>query len=83
MPAELSDYLHENAWAGKTPIGGYWDVDSYDTGGYALAVGVHFRGVQVDKDAVEQVDQSIDDGDLTTGAFQQIAFDRFYLILQN
>ena len=83
MPVELKDYLHENAWEGETPIGGYWDVESNDTGGISLAVGVHFMGVRVDKDAAHQVDHIIDDGDLTTGAFQQIATDRFYLILQH
>lgn len=83
MPAELSDYLHENAWQGETPIGGYWDVESHDTGGYALAVGVHFMNVPVDHDAAEQADRMIDDGDLKAGAFQQLDRDRFYLILQH
>lgn len=83
MPTELSDYLHENAWAGKTPIGGYWDVESYDIGGYALAVGVHFQGVKVNKAAVIEVDRIMDDGDLMSGEFRQIANDRFYLILQH
>ncbi|MBX2852858.1 MAG: hypothetical protein KTR15_14070 [Phycisphaeraceae bacterium] len=83
MPAELSDYLHENAWEGETPIGGFWDVESNGIGGYGLAVGVHFIGGSVDKDAVEQVDRLIDDGDMNTGAFRQLSSDRFYLILEN
>ena len=83
MPTELRGYLQENAWEGETPIGGYWDVEANGVGGHTLSVGVHFMGVRVDKDAAQDVDEAMDDGDLTTGSFQQIATDRFYLILQN
>jgi len=83
MPKELHGYLHENAWKGETPIGGFWDVESNDTGGVALAVGVHYMNVKVDTDAVEAVDRLIDDGSLQTGAFRELARDRFYLILQH
>ena len=82
MPTELRGYLHANAWKGETPIGGYWDVESNGIGGHELSVGVHFMGMPVDEDAAQQVDDMMDDGDLTTGAFQKIAADRFYLILQ-
>lgn len=83
MPKELRNYLHASAWKGQTPIGGYWDVESYDTGGYALAVGVHFMNVTIDIDAAEQIDRAMDDGKLDSGAFRQIDRDRFYLILQH
>lgn len=83
IPPELVGYLHENAWEGQTPIGGYWDIEANDTGGIGLAVGVHFFGVPNDAAAALKVDRAMDDGDLTTGAFQRIAAKRFYLILEN
>ncbi|MGB0767462.1 MAG: prepilin-type N-terminal cleavage/methylation domain-containing protein [Phycisphaeraceae bacterium] len=83
LPDELQGYLHKRNWEKKTPIGGYWDIEANDTGGVPLAVGVHYRGVAVDSDAVQEIDTMIDDGDLDTGAFRALARDRYYLVLEN
>ena len=83
FPTDLGDYLHQNSWEGETPIGGLWDIEVDGVGGHSLSVGVHFMGVSVDTDAVQQVDEAMDDGNLATGAFQKIASDRYYLIPEN
>ena len=82
MPAELADYLHANSWQGRTPIGGYWDIE-VNNSGVALAVGVHFNGDRVDTDAMEQIDAILDDGNVKTGKFRALASDRYYLVLEN
>lgn len=81
FPSELSDFLRESNWHSETPIGGFWDTE-VDSNGVGVAVGVHFQGVPIDLEDVQEIDRVIDDNDLTTGAFQQLAVDRFYLILE-
>lgn len=81
MPSELADYLHANAW-GATPLGGLWDIEVNDNG-VALAVGVDFELQAVDADALQRVDEQIDDGNLDTGSFRALSSDRYYLILEN
>ena len=81
-PTELKDYLQDNAWEGETPIGGFWDIEVNDRG-VGMAIGVHFMGVTVDRDAAKEVDEVLDDGNLKSGVFQQLAPDRYYLILEN
>lgn len=83
FPDELADYLRQGSWEEPTPIGGYWDVEVNGSGGVALAVGVHFMGVRNNADDALAVDEILDDGNLQTGVFQQLASDRFYLILEN
>jgi len=82
-PPELADQLHPKAWEAKTPLGGYWDIESNGIGSIPLAVGVHYKGVPDNPDAMQAVDEQMDDGDLKTGAFQKIDSGRYYLILEN
>lgn len=81
LPSELSDYLHANSWQGQTPLGGQWDIESNDNG-VSLAVGVHYQTTRADSDAMQQVDQIMDDGNLETGAFRFLAAGRYYLVLE-
>ena len=47
------------------------------------AFGVHFNGTGNTQDDayMTEIDRTLDDGDLTTGAFQKIDSDRYYNIV--
>jgi prepilin-type N-terminal cleavage/methylation domain-containing protein len=81
LPSELVNYLNANAWESGTPLGGEWDIERDDSG-VALAVGVHFERETPDGDALQAVDEMIDNGNLDTGAFRMIASGRYYLVLE-
>ena len=83
LPLGLDRWIREDDWTAITPIGGSWDSERNDTGGYACAVGVHFngRGTTQEDAFMLQIDETFDDGDLEDGLFRQIADDRFYLIV--
>ena len=82
LPAGFGDYVQSNYWEGGTPIGGVWDSEK-DSFGITSGVGVHFDGTGDPRDDtyMQQVDRSIDDGDLGSGGFQKIADDRYYFIV--
>ena len=83
LPSGMDRFVSEAEWNQITPIGGRWDCESNDTGGYLCAVGVHFNGAGETRDDayMQQVDESFDDGDLEGGQFQRIASGRYYLIV--
>jgi prepilin-type N-terminal cleavage/methylation domain-containing protein len=82
LPAGFGDYVTATYWEGGTPIGGVWDAEK-DSFGITSGVGVHFDGTGDTRDDayMQQVDRSIDDGDLTTGGFQKIDDGRYYFIV--
>lgn len=79
MPPEFAGYVDQDEFESPTPLGGVWDTEFNDSG-VTAAVGVHFQGVPV-PDYMQQVDEIFDDGDLSTGLFQQLAADRFYYVV--
>jgi general secretion pathway protein G len=84
VPAGLENYLDTRVWTQGTPIGGVWDYER-DSFGVTAAFGVHFQPSHPptrDSDYMETIDDIVDDGDLMTGAFQQIAGDRYYWIVR-
>ncbi|MCR9215666.1 MAG: prepilin-type N-terminal cleavage/methylation domain-containing protein [bacterium] len=83
LPAGLDRWVREDDWTAITPIGGSWDSERNDTGGYACALGVHFdgRGTTQDDAFMQQIDEKFDDGDLEDGGFRRIADGRYYLIV--
>jgi general secretion pathway protein G len=83
LPSGLDRWIREEDWTAVTPIGGSWDCERNDTGGYGFAVGVHFNGAgQTRDDAYMQlIDETFDDGDLEDGSFRRIGSNRYYLIV--
>lgn len=79
IPAGFEDYVDQEEFESPTPVGGVWDTEFNDSG-VTAAVGVHFNGEPV-PDYMNLVDERFDDGDLASGAFQQLAADRFYYII--
>lgn len=82
LPNELEPYMDRRSFESITPIGGRWDIERNDNG-VTSAVGVQFNGDGATRDAayMTEVDAQFDDGDLTTGAFRQLAADRYYWVL--
>ena len=80
MPAGFDSYVDQAEFESPTPLGGVWDTEFNDSG-VTSAVGVHFFGDPVPDDML-QIDEIFDDGDLSTGLFQQLAADRFYYIIE-
>ena len=82
LPAGFEQYVQAEKWVGGTPIGGVWDVELNDNG-ITSGIGVHFNGAGVTRDDLymQGIDAMVDDGDLATGGFRQIAADRYYFII--
>ena len=83
MPTNLDTYIQASKWTHGTPIGGVWDYEQDDLGGYKSAFGVHFDGSGHTRDDtyMQEVDAAFDDGDLTAGCFRKIADGRYYYIV--
>jgi prepilin-type N-terminal cleavage/methylation domain-containing protein len=79
LPTGFDEYVDEDEYESPTPIGGVWDTEFNDSG-VTSAIGVHFNGDPV-PDYMLQIDETLDDGDLDSGIFQQLAADRFYYIV--
>lgn len=84
FPAELAGIIHASDFEGGTPIGGVWDTELNDSG-VGAAVGVHYDGTGESRDAafMLEIDAMMDDGDLGTGVFRQLAADRYYVVLED
>lgn len=84
LPAGFEQYVQAEKWIGGTPIGGVWDCE-LNSFSITSAIGVHFNGTGMTRDNIymQEVDAMIDDGDLATGGFQQIANDRYYFIIKD
>ena len=82
IPAGFDEYIRQDDWENGTPIGGVWDAE-LNSFGLTSALGVHFDGTGDTQDAtfMTHIDQQFDDGDLATGAFRQLAADRYYYVL--
>lgn len=83
LPTGFGDYIDESRWLNGTPIGGVWDCER-DTFGFRSSLGVHFQ----DPDDVPpltymtEIDARVDNGDLGSGAFQDIVDgERYYQIV--
>lgn len=82
LPAEMIPYINPAEFSETTPIGGRWDIESFDSG-VTCAVGVHFNGDGQTRDDAYMtiIDQILDNGDLETGRFQRIGAGRYYVIV--
>ncbi|MGJ3243419.1 MAG: type II secretion system protein [Opitutales bacterium] len=70
VPTGLGDYLPRGFdWSAKNTLGGDWDYE-YGQGSILAAIGT--TNVEMrDADGMTAIDEDIDDGDLSTGAFRQ------------
>ncbi len=77
---DFNDYIRPGMWLDGSPIGGSWDVENFGIGGVALMVGVD--GHDLDNSELAMLDDFVDDGDLSTGVYQQFG-SRYYYIVEN
>ena len=77
VPAGLSGALQENVWTTETVVGGRWNYDRNING---VSVAVSCSGSGIDNARMQDIDAMIDDGDLTTGHFQQIGGRYMYIL---
>ena len=66
LPATVRPYLQNTAWFESPALGGYWDWE-YNRLGYRAAIGLAYADDM--PQVMEQVDEQMDDGDLSTGRF--------------
>src|ERR1700730_4328808 len=79
VPAGMDLYFGSNFnFAATTPIGGNFDWDYQQFG---FTAGVSVVGSGVGDVRMSEVDSKIDNGNLTSGAFQSTASDRYTLII--
>ena len=85
LEADLRPYINQDKFEAGTPIGGVWDNETNDIGGFAQAVGVHFDGTGETRDDAYmlRVDAIFDDGDLDAGRFGRVAAGRYYLVIKD
>ncbi len=84
LPSGLEDFFDAESWENGTPIDGMWDSEGRPDYDITLGIGVHFQSADEQKDAdyMTVIDTILDDGDLTTGSFQQFSGDRYYYVVE-
>ncbi len=70
VPAGMAEYLGTFPWTQTTPIGGSWD---WDNGQFGFQAGVSVYQPAAGRAQMRQIDQIIDDGNLSTGTFRERA----------
>jgi type II secretory pathway pseudopilin PulG len=79
LPVPMAGDFKTAAWQAITVVGGRWNWDNnMSSGGFA---GVCISSYTCTDEQMQEIDAKIDDGDLTTGLFQQTTTSRVMLIL--
>jgi type II secretory pathway pseudopilin PulG len=80
VPAGMDLYFGSKLhWTQPTPIGGNWDWDYQQFG---FTAGVSVVGANADPVRMAEIDAKIDDGNLSSGSFQNTAADRYTSIIE-
>jgi len=80
VPTGMANYFGATFdWTKPTPIGGNWDWD-YKVFGFTAAVSV--VGATASVQQMTDIDAKMDDGDLSTGGFQDKGSGRYSYILE-
>ena len=82
LPDGFGDYIQSVTWERDTPIGGQWQSRA-PVGSVAAAIGVRYMGGDPDYDPalMQTIDEVVDDGDLTTGAFRAFGGRRYFFVV--
>ncbi len=78
FPSEMAGYFAQRFFETKTPMGGRWDYELYDSG-VTSAVGV-YQPTLTEEDLLK-ADSIMDDGSLTSGQFRKLGDDRYYWVI--
>jgi type IV pilus assembly protein PilA len=68
IPPGMEDYLGRFPWMSANSLGGMWDWDYRQ---FSCVAGVSVYQPAVPLQQMQQIDRTIDDGDLATGSFRQ------------
>jgi prepilin-type N-terminal cleavage/methylation domain-containing protein len=80
LPPQLRSYFDGKFdWVAPTPIGGRWD---WDYKNLSFTAGVSVVGTSETTQTMAEIDELIDDGDLSTGSFQRTQPDRYTYIIE-
>ena len=80
VPAGMAQYFGPTFnFTAPTPIGGNWDWDYQQFG---FTAGVSVVGSGVGDARMSEIDAKIDDGDLSSGGFQNTSGDRYTSIIE-
>jgi prepilin-type N-terminal cleavage/methylation domain-containing protein len=79
VPPGMSGTFKNDAWQSVTPIGGRWN---WDKGNFGITAAISISGFTCSITQLEAIDAKLDDGNLTTGLFQQTQPNRVTLILE-
>ncbi len=79
IPNGMNDYLGNTVWTESTPVGGSWD---WDVGVFGITAAISLLNSNLGIIQMQQIDDTIDDGDLSTGLFQRLAGNRYAFILE-
>lgn len=79
VPPGMSGEIRDDFWRLKNSLGGNWNWDYNNFGAVAAIATVN---VTVSDEVMRAIDAKIDDGDLTSGHFRQVAANRFSYILE-
>jgi hypothetical protein len=77
FPTGMEEYIDLGGWTRPTPIGGRWDWD-FDEFGVTAAISVWRPTASAEE--LLLIDQTIDDGDLSTGTFRERANGYMFVI---
>jgi type IV pilus assembly protein PilA len=73
--AAMEEYLNGEKWAATTSVGGNYNWEGPDSCPYA---GISIFGATASEDVMRQLDEIMDDGDLTSGMFRKVAANNRY-----
>jgi type IV pilus assembly protein PilA len=81
VPPGFANYLDATLdWTAQTPIGGQWD---WDFGVFSVRAAISVVDPAATEERMSEIDAKIDDGDLTTGSFQDKGSGRYSLIIEH
>jgi len=80
VPTGMANYFGNKLdWTAPTPIGGSWD---WDYNQFGFTAGVSVVNPTISTQQLLEIDRKIDDGNLSTGSFQDKGSGRYTSILQ-
>jgi len=77
MPSGMAEYLDGFPWSDETVIGGYWD---WDFNVFGVTAGVSVKSPAWSSELMVEIDEKMDDGNLSTGQFRQRSGGYIYIL---
>ncbi len=77
MPDGMAEYLDGFPWSDETVIGGLWDWD-YNV--FGVTAGVSVKTPDWSSELMVEIDEQMDDGNLSTGQFRQRSGGYIYIL---